>query len=233
VTPKFCAIVVAAGRGQRFGRPKQLMDVAGHPLVSWAMATFADLPEVDDLIIATEEDQIESLRGLAAAYAPRLQTLVVAGGATRQRSVANALALVPEHCAAVFVHDGARPLIRDHDVRAGMSAVRPGTGAVLAAPVVDTIKVVHEGTRTVARTLDRSELWAAQTPQFAMLADLRRAHAEAEAAGVDATDDVALLERIGLEVVVVPVSGENLKVTVPGDLDIVEAILRERLAQAG
>jgi 2-C-methyl-D-erythritol 4-phosphate cytidylyltransferase len=112
-----------------------------------------------------------------------------------------------------------------------MAAVRPGRGAVLAAPVVDTIKVVPLGPRSVARTLDRAELWAAQTPQFALLSDLRRAHAEAERDGVDATDDVALLERIGLEVVVVPVSGENLKVTVASDLDIVEAILRERLTQ--
>jgi 2-C-methyl-D-erythritol 4-phosphate cytidylyltransferase len=145
--------------------------------------------------------------------------------------VANALAAVPERCTAVFVHDGARPLVRESDVRAGMAAVRPGRGAVLAAPVVDTIKVVPLGTRSVARTLDRAELWAAQTPQFALLSDLRRAHAEAERDGVDATDDVALLERIGLEVVVVPVSGENLKVTVASDLDIVEAILRERLTQ--
>jgi 2-C-methyl-D-erythritol 4-phosphate cytidylyltransferase len=229
--PKFCAIVVAAGRGVRFGRPKQMLDVAGHPLVSWALSAFGEMAELEDLVLATEAENVEALRGLAAAYAPRLTTRVVEGGATRQASVANALAAVPERCTAVFVHDGARPLVRESDVRAGMAAVRPGRGAVLAAPVVDTIKVVPLGTRSVARTLDRAELWAAQTPQFALLSDLRRAHAEAERDGVDATDDVALLERIGLEVVVVPVSGENLKVTVASDLDIVEAILRERLTQ--
>jgi 2-C-methyl-D-erythritol 4-phosphate cytidylyltransferase len=90
---------------------------------------------------------------------------------------------------------------------------------------------VPEGTRTVVRTLDRRELWAAQTPQFAMLADLRRAHEAADLDGVDATDDVALLERLGLEVVVVPAAGENFKVTHRVDLEIVEAIMRERIAR--
>jgi 2-C-methyl-D-erythritol 4-phosphate cytidylyltransferase len=83
----------------------------------------------------------------------------------------------------------------------------------------------------VAKTLDRSELWAAQTPQFAMLADLIEAHEAAARDGVDATDDVALLERLGLEVVVVPARSENFKVTHPGDLSVVEAIMRERIAR--
>lgn len=231
MAPKYCAVIVAAGRGVRFGKPKQLIDLAGHPLVSWSLQTFGQMAELDALVVATEEDSIAPIRGLAEAYAPNLEATVVLGGATRQQSVRNALAAVPERCDAVFVHDGARPLINAVDVRAGMAAVRPGIGAVLAAPIVDTIKVVPEGTRTVERTLDRRELWAAQTPQFAMLDDLRRAHEAAERDGVDATDDVALLERLGLEVVVVPAAGENFKVTHRVDLEIVEAIMRERIAR--
>ncbi|MFY9781170.1 MAG: 2-C-methyl-D-erythritol 4-phosphate cytidylyltransferase, partial [Candidatus Baltobacteraceae bacterium] len=99
---------------------------------------------------------------------------------------------------------------------------------LLATPVVDTIKVVPRPGRTVARTLERSELWAAQTPQFATLADLRRAHETALREGIEATDDAMLLERAGVEVSVVPSSGENLKVTLRGDRDLVEALLRER-----
>ena len=150
------------------------------------------------------------------------------GGATRQASVRAALDAVPERCTAVFVHDGARPLVRAADVRAGMALVRPGGGALLAEPVTDTIKAVASGTHTVLRTLDRAQLWAAQTPQFAMLGDLRRAHAEAAAAGFEATDDAMLLERMGCEVCVVPASGENFKVTLSGDELLAEAILRER-----
>jgi 2-C-methyl-D-erythritol 4-phosphate cytidylyltransferase len=185
------------------------------------------------LVIATEAEHVETMRGLAQAFAPLLNAHVVVGGRTRQQSVRHALDVVPDTCSAVFVHDGARPLVQEIDVRAGMAAVRPGVGAVLAAPVVDTIKVVPVGSRTVTRTLDRRELWAAQTPQFAMQADLLKAHKAAEIEGLDATDDVALLEHIGLEVVVVPTSGENIKVTHPIDLDVAEAIMRERISRFG
>ena len=112
MAPKYCAVIVAAGRGVRFGKPKQLIDLAGHPLVSWSLQTFGQMAELDALVVATEEDSIAPIRGLAEAYAPNLEATVVLGGATRQQSVRNALAAVPERCDAVFVHDGARPLIR-------------------------------------------------------------------------------------------------------------------------
>jgi 2-C-methyl-D-erythritol 4-phosphate cytidylyltransferase len=113
-----------------------------------------------------------------------------------------------------------------------MAATAPGVGALLAAPVIDTIKVVAGDGRTVARTLQRSELWAAQTPQFGMLADLRAAHERARIEGWEATDDAMLLERCALRVVVIPATGENFKVTLPGDRILAAAILRERRALA-
>jgi 2-C-methyl-D-erythritol 4-phosphate cytidylyltransferase len=228
---KFAAVIVAAGRGVRFGRPKQLVEVAGRPLVAWSMSVFGGMPEIDDLIIATEAEHLATMETLANTYASRLRTVVVRGGATRRESVRNALDAVPATCDALFVHDGARPLILAADVRAGMAATAPGIGALLAAPVVDTIKVVERGGTRVRATLDRSELWAAQTPQFGTLADMRRAHAAAPDA-LEATDDAMLLERSGCEVVVVRTSSENFKVTVRGDRDLAEAILRERTSIA-
>lgn len=224
----FAAIVVAAGSGVRFGRQKQLVEVAGRPLVAWCLETFGAMAELGELIIATEEEHLATMADLARTYAPTLRTTVVRGGATRQGSVRNALAAVSPTCDAVFVHDGARPLVRVADIRAAMALVAPGTGALLAAPVVDTIKVVAADHATVMRTLDRSELWAAQTPQFGTLVDLRAAHAVAERAGDEATDDAMLLERAGHRVVVVRSSGENFKVTMAADRDLAEAILRER-----
>lgn len=223
---------MAAGRGVRFGQPKQLIEVAGRPLVAWSLALFNGLAEIDDLVVATESEHIAAMESLAREYAPRLTARVVAGGATRQASTRNALRAVPERCDAVFVHDGARPLVLANDIRAGMAATAAGRGAVLATPVIDTIKLVPRGSHAISQTLDRSELWAAQTPQFAMLADLRRAHDAAERDGAEATDDVALLERIGLRVDVVPASAANFKVTQPGDRDLAETILRERAALA-
>jgi 2-C-methyl-D-erythritol 4-phosphate cytidylyltransferase len=225
---RFAAIVVAAGRGVRFGRPKQLVEVAGRPLVAWSLATFGSMRELVELVIATEPEHVETMERLAALYAPELPARVLCGGSTRQESARLALAAVSDACDAAFVHDGARPLVLADDVRRGIAATGPQVGALLAVPVVDTIKVVPKGGRQVSRTLERSELWSAQTPQFGTLADLRRAHDAAREAGFEATDDAMLLERAGCEVVVVPTSAENFKVTLRGDRELAEAILRDR-----
>ncbi len=227
---KFAAIVVAAGRGVRFGQPKQLVEVAGRPLVAWSLATFAALDEIDDLVIATEREYIDRLTQLARDYAPRLSATVICGGATRQESARAALAAVPGHCDGAFVHDGARPLVLAADIRAAMALVAPGTGALIAAPVVDTIKVVEPGSTRVTRTLERASLWAAQTPQFGTTADLVRAHEAARVERFEATDDAMLLERIGVRVEIVPAGGENFKVTHPTDRDLAEVLLQERAA---
>ncbi len=226
------AVVVAAGRGTRFGRPKQFVEIAGCPMVGWSLRTFARMPEIVELAVVTEEAWLEAMRELVAQCVPQQRVRVVAGGATRQASVSCGLRALGASCGAVFVHDGARPLVRAEDVRAGMREVRPGRGAVLAAPLVDTVKLVDPATMTVRRTLERETLWAAQTPQFALRRDLERAHAEAVRAGIEATDDVALLEAIGVEVAIVPASGENFKVTHPHDLAHAELLLRERADHA-
>jgi 2-C-methyl-D-erythritol 4-phosphate cytidylyltransferase len=225
VAPTWGAVIVAAGRGTRLGEPKQLLDVGGLPLVGWCMRTFARIAEVVDVAIVTEVESLDAMRALAASIFKDVSFTVVAGGATRQASVARGIEALPERCTAVFVHDGARPLVCAEDVRAGMARVRPGRAAIVATPVVDTVKVVDAQTMTVLRTLDRQTLWAAQTPQFAMRADLERAHDRAREEGVTGTDEASLLERVGCEVAVVASSGENTKVTRPHDLTFVRMIL--------
>jgi 2-C-methyl-D-erythritol 4-phosphate cytidylyltransferase len=226
---KWGAVVVAAGNGRRLGRPKQFIELAGLPMVGWCIQTFASMPEIVELIIATEPESIERMRSLAAQLAPNLQYRVVRGGATRQDSAREALAALGTAGEGVFVHDGARPLIAAHDVRAGMAEVRAGRASLLAEPVIDTIKRVDPQSRRVVETLERHALWAAQTPQFAVAAELRAAHDDAHNAGVAVTDDAALLERIGIEVVTVAPASENFKVTIPPDVARAESILMQRL----
>ena len=222
------AVVVAAGRGTRFGRPKQLVELGGVPMLAWSIDTLATMPELSDIVIVTEGDLIEQIEALAAPRVRSASLAVVAGGDDRQASAAKGIAQLPDHCAGIFVHDGARPLVRAFEIRAGMRAVRPGVAALLAAPVIDTIKIVDEN-RNVTRTLDRASLWAAQTPQFATAREFRRAHADAVRHGWPrATDDATLLERAGLDVVVVEASAENMKVTHREDLVRAETIVRER-----
>lgn len=227
---KWAAIIAAAGSGTRFGQPKQLIEIAGLPMIAWSMRTFHAIPEICALIIATEPEHVEAVSEAARRFAPRVASLVTHGGAVRRESVRAALELVPAHCEGVFVHDGARPLVRASDVREGMRVVKPGVAAILAAPVVDTIKVA-DASGKVTRTLDRQTLWAAQTPQFALTADMRRAHERACREGWEATDDAVLLERIGLEVIAIPACAENFKVTHPFDRDRAETLLQGRFAR--
>lgn len=222
------AVIVAAGRGTRFGRPKQLIELGGKPVLAWSIEVFASMPEISDIVIVTESEFIEDVQDVALARVRSASLVVVAGGADRQASSAIGIAALPDHCAGIFVHDGARPFVRAADVRAGMRAVRPGVSALLAAPVVDTIKIVDDRLK-VTRTLDRATLWSAQTPQFATARDMRQAHADAvRHEWPRATDDAALLERYGNDVIVVESSVENIKVTHPGDIVRAESIANER-----
>ena len=221
-------VIVAAGRGTRFGRPKQLVELAGKPMVAWSVDAFASMPEISDIVVVTEPELVEQMEELCAPRVRSATLGVVRGGADRQNSAYNGIHVLPQHCAGILIHDGARPLVRAAEVRAGMRAVRPGVGALLATPVVDTIKVTDSDGKVV-RTLERTALWAAQTPQFATGRDMRGAHAEAVRHGWPrATDDAALLERAGLDVMVVEASPENFKVTLPGDLTRAEALLAQR-----
>ena len=229
---RWAAVVVAAGRGTRFGRPKQLVELAGKPMLAWSAQTLASIPQVEQLVVTTESEWLADFERVLAAAALRIPARVIRGGEERQDSVRNALAFLEDAMpltSFVMVHDGARPLVGADDIRRGMEAVAPGRGALLAVRVVDTIKQTDDSGR-VARTLDRTQLWAAQTPQFGRLDDLVRAHADARTAGVRATDDAALLERIGVAVSIVEGSVENFKVTVPADLERAEMILRTRAA---
>lgn len=223
------AVIAAAGRGVRFGRPKQLLELAGKPMLAWSCALFAGMPEIEAVVVVTEAELVARVEALVAPYAGRAPIRVVAGGADRQASVKNGVWALPATCDGVLVHDGARPLVDPGDVRRAMALVAPGSASLLASPVVDTVKEIDEdGGGRIARTIDRSRLWAAQTPQLATLADLRRALLAAEEAAVRGTDEASLLERIDVAVFVAPASPENFKVTFPADLERAEAILRAR-----
>jgi 2-C-methyl-D-erythritol 4-phosphate cytidylyltransferase len=224
------AVIVAAGRGTRFGRPKQLVELAGKPMLAWSVDAFASMPEISELVVVTEPEHIERVEAVVHPRVTQAGVRVVAGGPDRQASVRNGLDALSPEISAVLVHDGARPLVLTSDVRAGMRPVRPGTASLLATPVIDTIKIADPGGK-VTRTLDRSTLWAAQTPQFATAKDLRRAHLDATRNGLPAaTDDAALLERAGLDVVIVEGDAENFKITRPHDLVRAEALLGQRAA---
>lgn len=216
------ALLVAAGRGERLGAdgPKALVMLAGRPMYEWSLEALRAVPAIERIVVALPD-------GVAAPAG----TLGVAGGAERSHSVRAALAAAgpgPDD-EAVLVHDAARPLLTPQIVSRALDALA-ATGAdavVAAAPVTDTIKRVGDGLRVV-ETVQRSALWAVQTPQVFRRAALARALAEPDDVLAAATDDAAIVEQTGGTVHVVESPRENLKVTTPIDLRLAALLLEER-----
>src|SRR4051794_5381374 len=206
------AVLVAAGRGERLGaeRPKAFVMLGGKPMIEWSLDALR--PAVEQIVVALPPG-VDAPAG----------TLGVEGGAHRSLSVRNALAAAPAGD-PIVVHDAARPLVTTALVEAAIAALGDHDAAIAAAPVTDTVKEV-EG-EDVVRTLDRSRLWAVQTPQVFRRAALERAlfdHDDSVLAR--ATDDAWLVERVGGRVKVVPFPPGNFKVTTELDLEIAERAL--------
>ena len=194
--------MVAAGSGNRFGGQKQFEQLDGRRVVDWSLAACRSVAEGVVLVVPPDHDTPEEV------------DIVVNGGATRSESVRAGLGAVPAEADVVVIHDAARPFAAPALFEAVVAAVRNGAdGAVPAVVVTDTIKQVADG-RVVA-TLDRAQLVAVQTPQAFSAEVLRRAHAS----GAEATDDAALVEAVGGQVVVVPGDPANTKITLPADLE--------------
>jgi 2-C-methyl-D-erythritol 4-phosphate cytidylyltransferase len=220
------AIIVAAGSGTRMGAgiPKALVPLGPHPLVAWSLMALAECAAIDGIVVTAPKDAITPMRMAIGAIAGE-NLAVVAGGATRQRSVRSGLAAVPDEATRILVHDAARPLVTAamcHDV---LDALAGADGAIAATPVADTIKRATDDL-FIAETVDRSALWQAQTPQAFHAAVLRRVFAGADDGLLDtATDCASMVEEAGGRVRLVPAAGTNLKVTSPGDLDLAADLL--------
>lgn len=223
--PAAAAIVVAAGSGVRMGAegPKALMELGGRAMVAWSVSALVDSARVGEIVVAAPPDGVDEV---VAALAGQVGVSVVPGGASRAESVVKALAAVADDAEQVLVHDAARPLLRPELVDAVLAGLDGADGALAAAPVADTLKRVGEDL-LVEGTIDRADLWAAQTPQAFWTARLRAAIAAAVTSGglAGVTDCASLVERAGGTVRIVPSLAPNLKVTTPADLAVAEALL--------
>lgn len=219
-------IIPAAGSGLRLGggTPKALRLLQGRSLLDRTLIAMAAHPAVAEIVVAAPADQVPAI---AATLPPiRAEVRVVAGGAHRQASVAAALRELSGDCDIVLVHDAARPLAPAAMVARVIDAVAHGAPAVVPGlPVPDTIKRVDDQ-GIVVETPPRDELRAVQTPQGFRRDILVAAHAGA--AGDAATDDAALVERLGYPVLVVPGDPAAAKITVPEDLERAAAVLAEQ-----
>jgi 2-C-methyl-D-erythritol 4-phosphate cytidylyltransferase/2-C-methyl-D-erythritol 2,4-cyclodiphosphate synthase len=232
-TRRVWAIVPAAGSGARFAAssevaaaPKQYAPLRGATVLEWSLRALLAEPRVHAVVVAVAPDDVHWARIAAKLNNPKLQTAL--GGINRQDTVANSLDRLAGQAADddwVLVHDAARPCLSATELDALLDAVGAGVGAVLAAPIVDTVK--REFADRLA-TVDRQGLWRALTPQVFAFAQLRRALKEAALAGIVVTDEAQAVERMGLRPSLVQGSPFNVKITRVEDLAVAAEILKMR-----
>ena len=210
------AVIVAGGSGSRMGRPKQMLPLGAKPVLVRTVEAFLQTPEIKEIVVVTPPENRAELQ-------KRFPGIVFADpGKTRLLSVKNGFLKTSAASQLVAVHDGARPLVEPAHISACLQAARQYGAAVLAVPVKDTVKVCEGG--FVQNTLDRTVLWAAQTPQCyrrPVLAEALEKFGQEEGA----TDESQLVEKLGIKVRVVPSSYKNNKITTPEDLIFAEALL--------
>jgi 2-C-methyl-D-erythritol 4-phosphate cytidylyltransferase len=217
------ALIAAAGSGERLGidRPKAFAALGGRPLLAESVERLDRCPFVDAIVVAAPPGWEEPAILLAEEIAASKVVACVTGGATRAASVKAAFAEVPEEALVIVVHDAARPIVGDAVVERVLEPLGLGfEGAVPGVPVRDTLKLVRDG--AVVETVDRHDLFAAQTPQAFLAATLRRAFAGDVGS---ATDCASLVEAIGGRVALVEGDPRLAKVTTPADLALVESWL--------
>ncbi|NJK73340.1 MAG: 2-C-methyl-D-erythritol 4-phosphate cytidylyltransferase [Microcoleus sp. SU_5_6] len=218
-------LIPAAGSGRRMGsqRNKLLLSLLGKPLLSWTLAAAEASRQISWIGIMGQKEDFPDFQAILADLSLTKPVELIQGGATRQESVYNGLQALPPDADRVLIHDGARCLATPDLFDRSAEALLSCQGLIVAIPVKDTIKVV-DAARIVRETPDRSNLWAAQTPQGFEVKLLKKCHEEGREKGWEVTDDAALFEKCGLPVQIVEGEETNLKVTTPVDLSVAEFI---------
>jgi 2-C-methyl-D-erythritol 4-phosphate cytidylyltransferase len=220
---KIVVIITAAGYGKRMGRPKQFIEIGGKPLLEWTISVFENTKVIDEIILVVNKEDVQ--KGKNFKYSKLRH--VVAGGEERQISVNNGLKKIADDTEIVAIHDGARPFITVDIIERAVSEAKRSGAVVVGVPVCDTVKKVDRPTSKVKVTLNRDELWAAQTPQVFRKDLILKAYQE----GADkhrVTDDAMLVEKMGQPVKMVMGSYLNKKITTPEDLEMADKLLSGR-----
>ncbi|PKK84479.1 MAG: 2-C-methyl-D-erythritol 4-phosphate cytidylyltransferase [candidate division Zixibacteria bacterium HGW-Zixibacteria-1] len=226
------ALIVAAGRGVRFGGdiPKQFRIILDRPLLAWTAMQFEKARLVDEIVLVIAEDFMlyagdKVVKQSSFAKLKR----IIKGGETRRESVLNGLKALPISTGFVAIHDGARPLVDAADIDRVIAVAHKERAAILARPIADTVKRVEAD--YVISSLDRSKLYRAETPQVFQYDLIKSAH-EKYISGREVTDDSALVEALGFKVRTVIPEKRNLKVTTEEDMQLAKMIIEENNREA-
>ncbi|MFE4813944.1 2-C-methyl-D-erythritol 4-phosphate cytidylyltransferase [Peribacillus simplex] len=219
-------VIPAAGQGKRMkaGKNKLFIELSGIPIIVYTLRVFEEDPDCRGIILSINPAEKDYFSQLIAAYGLKKVKKLVMGGKERQQSVYNGLQHAGEEI--ILVHDGARPFINLGQISELTTAASLHGGAVIAVPVKDTIKKASNN--KVVETVERSSLWAVQTPQAFRVSILKSAYEQAEAEAFLGTDDASLLERINEQVVIIEGNYDNIKITTQEDIYFAEAILHKQ-----
>jgi 2-C-methyl-D-erythritol 4-phosphate cytidylyltransferase len=221
------AIIAAAGTGSRMAsdRPKQFLQLAGMPIIFHTLKPFELCDSIHEVIVVLPATEAAEFLAQAGKHGLRKLARVVPGGATRADSVKRGLmSLRPATAEIVAVHDGVRPFVTVDEITSTVAAAEAEGAAILVAPLTDTIKQV--GDQAVVKTLDRTALRRALTPQCFRYELLRQAYQQADVNDPSLTDESALVEQLGQRVSIVEGSARNIKITTAEDLLVAEALLK-------
>jgi 2-C-methyl-D-erythritol 4-phosphate cytidylyltransferase len=236
---KTAVILPAAGLGTRMGKSsaekmgtsrKQFMLLDGSPILLHTVRKFAASDRIRDIVVAVRPEDVDWVRDVIGKEFPGRRVRVVEGGNSRQQSVENALASLDRDTEIVAVHDAVRPFIDLETIHKVLDAAEETGGAIVGVAPIDTVKQVNRGTGRVRirTTLPRDRLVLAQTPQVFRYELLVRAFQSARNDGFIGTDESSLVERLDVEVTVVPGSDRNIKITKPADMDLARLFLQEQ-----
>lgn len=220
-------IIVAAGKGERMGPnvDKAFLSLGTMPVLAYSVIAFEKCPDIDGIIIVVRKERVDTARGMVRLYGCSKVRRVVPGGTRRQESVENGLACLGDEVTVVAVHDGARPCVTPLLISQTVEMAKKNGSGVAAVKVTDTIKYVERGS-TVSKTIDRSKLWAVQTPQTFKVSLLREALAHVHKKHMTVTDEASAVEALGQKVRLVPGPANNIKITSPDDLPLAVALLK-------
>lgn len=226
--PPAAAIITAGGIGRRMGgtTPKQFLSLNGIPILARTISAFQQACCFQSIVLTVPADHLDTAANLLKAHGFTSTCQLVVGGESRQDSVRAGLNALPREIELVVIHDGVRPLVAQKIIRDCLQAASLHGAAIAAIPIKDTIK--EETCGVVKQTVDRSNLWRAQTPQAARVALLREAYMQAEQDHFSGTDEASLLERVGYPITIVTGSETNLKITTPEDMIMADALLASK-----
>ena len=222
------AIIVAAGSSRRMGFDKLFAPLAGHPVLWHSIKAFQETREVDEIAVVTKEDRMDEVEGLVKSGKFAKVTKVVSGGVERHMSVWNGLqALNTEASEFIAIHDGARPLTTPRLIRACLNTAREHGAACCASPIPDTVKRASID-QMVKESVERTGLWAMQTPQIFNTSLILQAYAQIMARHEIVTDEVSAVQKLGKKIALLKNEDWNFKITFPHDLELAEHVIAMR-----